>query len=309
MPSRSEPGVVLYPARGSTIADALAAVQGIRLATPDAAGVAGALEDAEILVTYPWREEFLVPGLRWVQSVSAGTEQFPLDRFREAGVVLTSARGVHGPQVAEHAIALLLAMTRGIGTAALARRERRWEWPHVTEIGGKTLGVVGLGAIGEAVAERAAALGMRVIGTRRDPAGYDGAADEVVPAARMLDVFAAADAVVLVLPGGEETRGMIGAAHLDALGAGWLVNVGRGTVVDEDALVAALRDGPLLGAGLDVFATEPLPAGSPLWDLPNVVMTPHVAGASPRYGERLADVFRRNLEAYRGAGEWVNRVA
>ena len=125
-------------------------------------------------MTYPWRDEFLTPGLRWVQSISVGVEQFPIERFRDAGVVLTSARGIHGPQVAEHALALLLAMTRGIGKAALQQRDHEWEWPPVTEIGGMTMGVIGLGSIGEAIAQRASALGMRVIGTKRDIRGYDG---------------------------------------------------------------------------------------------------------------------------------------
>ena len=307
MSSTSDPRVVLHPSQNS-IRRAFEQVAGIRLDAPDRDGVAAALEGAPILVSYPWRDDFATSGLRWVQSVSAGTEQFPIERFREAGIVLTSARGIHGPQVAEHALGLLLALTRGIGVAAGQRAERSWRWPEVSELGGTTLGILGMGVIGEAIAQRARALGMRVIGTSRDPAGYDGAADEVVAAERMDEVFSRAEAVIVALPGGEATRRIVGARQLEALGAGWLVNVGRGSVVDEDALVAALTRGSLRGAGLDVFEAEPLPESSPLWDLPNVVMTPHIAGASPHYGRRLADLFRRNLEAFRGRGEWVNRV-
>ena len=308
MSSRSEPIVVLHPTEGGSIPRAFRAVDGIRLITPGADEVGAALEGAAILVTYPWRDEFLTRDLRWVQSVSAGTEQFPLGRFHEAGVVLTSARGIHGPQVAEHALALLLAMTRGIGRATLQRAGRNWDWPAVTEIGGLTMGVVGLGVIGEAVAERARGLGMRVIGVKRDVAGYRGIADEVLPTQRMMDLFRQADVVVVTLPGGADTEGIIGAPELEALGEGWLVNVGRGSVVDETALAAALTDGSLLGAGLDVFETEPLPEDSPLWDLPNLVMTPHIAGGSPHYGTRLADLFVTNLGVFLGGGEWVNRV-
>ena len=112
----------------------------------------------------------------------------------------------------------------------------------------------------------------------------------------------------VALPGGDDTRKLIGARELDALGGGWLVNVGRGSVVDEVALVEALISGHLRGAGLDVFETEPLPADSPLWDLPSVVITPHIAGASPHYGTRLADLFRANLNAFHGHGDWLGRV-
>jgi D-2-hydroxyacid dehydrogenase (NADP+) len=308
MSSQSDPRVVLHAGPGSAITLAFEAVPGIRLETPVREAVAGALLGAPILVTYLWEDEYLTGDLRWVQSVSAGTEQFPLRRFEEAGVVLTSASGVHGPQVGEHVMALLLAMTRGVGPATLQRHSRAWEWPPVVEIGGLTLGIIGLGAIGEAVAQRAAALGMRVIGAKRDVSDYRGAAEAVVPAERMDEIFAEADVVVVTLPGGEGTRGIIGAAQLAALGGGWLINVGRGSVVDEQALVAALSGGSLRGAGLDVFETEPLPETSPLWDLPNVVMTPHMAGSSPRYGERLANLFRSNLAAHRGEREWINRI-
>lgn len=300
--------MVLHPAHGSGIRDALGSLDGFVLVAPDPDEFAAEICGASILVTYPWSDDYLTPGLRWVQSVSAGTEHFPIASLREAGVVLTSARGIHGPQVAEHAIALLLAMTRGVAAATLQRADRSWQWPEVTEIGGLTLGIVGLGVIGEEVARRAVALGMRVIGTKRDVSGYAGVADQVLPAEEMDAVFAASDVVVITLPGGAGTRGVVGPAQLDALGNGWLINVGRGSVIDEPALVDALTSGHLRGAGLDVFETEPLPAGSPLWDLPNLVMTPHIAGSSPHYGTRLAEVFRRNLEAFSGRGDWLNRV-
>lgn len=291
---------------GSAIAAALERVEGIRVET--AADPAGVPSGTPILVTFRWDDVLLTPHLRWVQSISAGTEQFPAPRLAEAGVALTSARGVHGPQVAEHALALLLALTRGVGAATLGRARRSWEWPPVVELGGLTMGILGLGVIGEAVAVRARALGMRVIGTSRSPDAYRGPADEVLSFDRVDEVFRRSDVVVVALPGGEETRHLVDAARLALLGEGWLVNVGRGSVVDEGALVEALTSGSLRGAGLDVFESEPLPESSPLWDLSNVVITPHVAGASPHYGSRLAEVFRANLAAYHGEGEWVNRV-
>jgi phosphoglycerate dehydrogenase-like enzyme len=266
------------------------------------------LGDAEVVVTFRWSDEWLIPSLRWVQSVSAGTDQFPLDLLRSRGVVLTSARGIHETQVSEHALGLLLAMTRGIATAATNQASRNWVWSEVTELSGKTLGVLGLGVIGEGVARRARAFGMRVIGTKRNPGSYEGTAEKVFGPEGTLEVFRAADAVVITLPGTAETEHLVGAAELEALSGGWLVNVGRGSVIDTDALITAMGDGRLKGVALDVFEQEPLPQDSPLWDLPGVLVSPHLAGLSPRYGERLAALFERNLAAYRGEAEWVNRV-
>lgn len=301
--------VVVGPVGGSGIVEAIAAVPGVAVtAVTDMASVPAALVDAPILITFRWSDEWVVPGLRWIQSVSAGTEQFPFDALAVNGTALTSARGIHEVQVSEHALGMLLAMTRGIGVAARQQEHRIWKWTPVVELAGMTLGVLGLGVIGEGVARRAVGFGMRVIGTKSHPEDYTGIAAEVFPPEQTLEVFRRADAVVVTLPGGEGTRHLVGAAELDALRGGWLVNVGRGAVIDESALVAALRQGTLAGAALDVFATEPLPADSLLWDLPGLLITPHMAGSSPRYGERLAALFARNLEAYRGRGEWENRV-
>jgi len=301
--------VVLQPGIGAGTHDAISAVEGALTIVPaDDEGVTDALAGADALVTVAWRDEWLVPGLRWVQAFSAGTEQFPASRLAEAGVVLTSGRGIHGPQVAEHAFGLLLGLTRGIAAAVRTQAEHRWEWPRLTELHGATMGILGLGVIGEAIAVRAAAFGMRVIGTKREPAGYDGVAEQVFGPEDTAAVCGRSDVLVVAVPGGEETEHLVGRAELEALGEGWLVNVGRGSVVDEAALVAALRDGTLRGAGLDVFEREPLPEGSPLWDMPDVIVSPHCAGVSPHYGERLAGIFEHNLHALRGRGEWVNRV-
>ncbi len=300
--------IVIGPLGGG-IAEAVAAVPDVEAVVVDnPADLPAALADASVLVTFLWLDDWLTDSLQWIQSVSAGTDQFPIVRLRERGVVLTSATGIHEVQVSEHAIGLLLAMTRGIAAAARDQADHVWRRWLPAELAGMTLGVLGLGTIGEGVARRAAGFGMRVIGTKQSPDDYAGVAEEVFGPDATLEVCRRADAVVVTLPGTAETEGLIGTAELEALRGGWLVNVGRGSVIDTTALVAAMEEGVLAGAALDVFDQEPLPSSSPLWDLPGVLISPHLAGLSPHYGERLAALFARNLPAYRGEAEWVNRV-
>jgi D-2-hydroxyacid dehydrogenase (NADP+) len=226
------------------VAEALAATPGVEaLFADDADHARRLLDTAPALVTFRWSDDWLTPALRWVQATSTGTEQFPIDRFRERGVALTSARGVHEIQVSEHALALLLAMTRGVREVVDQQRDHRWVLPTVADLHGMTLGILGLGTIGEGLALRAAGLGMRVIGTKRRPDGYRGVAEAVYPPEETLRVFEESDAVVIVLPGGPDTAGLVGAAELSALAGGWLVNVGRASVVDETALLDALGEG------------------------------------------------------------------
>ena len=303
---------VLHPVHSPRLPDVLDTVPGLDVVEPlDDAGVAAALErDRPILITFRWDDRFLTPRLRWVHAISAGYDQFPADRLAQQGVILTHSAGAHTPAVAEHAIALLLALSRGIGLAVRRAVDADWA-PQVVggdEIGGRTLGVLGLGSIGDAVAERARALGMTVVGTKRHPDGYEGPAHHVLPPDRTQEVFERSDAVVIALPNTSDTRGLVSTDALAALGDGWLVNVGRGSAVDQRALVDALRRGVLRGAGLDVFEEEPLPADSPLWTMANVILTPHSAWFSPRLEGRLVEVLRANLAAWDGAGAWRNRV-
>lgn len=300
--------VVLHHRHPRGVDDSLDEIPGMRLIrTTDDDAIVEALDHAEVFVSFHWNPRFLTDSLKWIQSVSAGVDQFPLEALAERRVVLTSARGVHGPQVAEHAFALLLGMTRGVGISMRDAATETWKARTGEELSGKTMGILGLGTIGEEIGRRAAAWGMRVIGTKRDPSEYSGVAREVFGPDATTEVFRLADVVVSVLPDTPETRGVVGAEQLEALGAGWFINVGRGSAVDENALLAAL-DADLRGAGLDVFAEEPLPSGSPLWHHPRVVMTPHTAGLSPEYGPRLARIFEANLAAFQGDGAWVNRV-
>lgn len=244
--------------------------------------------------------------LRWVHSGSAGVGGSLFPEMRASRVVLTNSAGIYADPIAESVFAAILHFARGIDLAVRARAERRWAaeaWetapPPVWEVAGTTLGIVGLGGIGRAVAERAGALGMRVVALRRSgreaPPGV-----ELLAGPDALDhLLERSQALVLALPATERTRGMIGAAELARLPPdAVLVNIARGSVLDEEALVDALRRGALRGAALDVFATEPLPAASPLWGLSNVLITPHVSGTSRRFWRRQTDLIVDNLRRY-----------
>jgi D-2-hydroxyacid dehydrogenase (NADP+) len=292
---------VLHPLHPPGLPAELALIEGVKIETAvDADAVVSALNaGATILLTFAWEDRFLTGGLRWVQAISAGMEQFPAAELTARGVRLTSAGNAHAPAVAEHAIALLLTVVRRIGPAVRNAPSRSWTPLPAHEIAGRTLGVLGLGAIGEQVATRAAALGMQVIGTKRRPSRYEGVAELVLGPESTLAICEAADALVIALPHTRDTIGLVGPEELAALGEGWLVNVGRGSAIDESALVWALTEGVLRGAGLDVFDTEPLPKESLLWDLPNVVITPHMAWSSDQLPQRLAKVFEANLRSTR----------
>jgi phosphoglycerate dehydrogenase-like enzyme len=300
--------VVLHPEQEHGVAAALGAVPGVELVCPrDDDGVHEALRSgAPCLVTHVWQDRFLQGSLRWIQCQGAGVDQFPREALARSSVVLTNARGAH-PAAAEHVFGLLLALTRGIARSVRDQAARSWVPANDHELADLTLAIVGLGAIGEQVARRAAGWDMRLIGIKRDAVRYDGVVRDVRGTEALEDVCRAADVLVLAAPLTGETAGLVGTRELAALGDGWLINVGRGRLVDETALLEWLR-GPGRGAGLDVFEREPLPPESPLWDLPNVVITPHVAGSTLRYGERLAAIFERNLQAFRGEGEWATRV-
>jgi phosphoglycerate dehydrogenase-like enzyme len=306
----TELSVVLHPKLPPGVADFVRSVPGLRLHTPiDDEGVASALQQgAEVLVTYTWRPEFLVPNLKWIAGCGAGFEQYPLASFQAQGVTLTTAAGVHAACVAEHAFALMLALTRRIGESARNMSLARWVALPGEELGGKKLGIVGLGSIGEGVARRAQGWGLDMVGIKRNPANYEGCLRDVRPPEALPEVCAWADILMLCLPAMPQGRVMIGKTELERLGAGWLINVGRGSLVDEAALADALQRGRLRGAGLDVTQIEPLPAESPLWADPRVVLSAHNAGDSPGFGPRWGKIFAHNLEVLRHGGAWRNAV-
>lgn len=302
--------VVLHPTRPPGVEDFLRSVPQIELHTPaDEDGVVRALDaGAQVLATFIWKDSFLRPSLRWVAGMGAGIEQYPLTEFAQRNIALTTAAGVHAGCVAEHAFALMLALTRRLGEAVRHMGRHHWQALAGEELAGKKLAIVGLGRIGEEIARRADNWGMQITGVKRNPGAYRGRVSDVRAATELPRVCEWADVLLLCAPAAPDKRWMIGEDELRRLGAGWIVNVGRGSLIDEQALVRALTTGRLRGAGLDVTAVEPLPDQSPLWDMPNVVITAHNAGDSPGYGPRWGNLFRQNLAAFSAGGEWVNRV-
>lgn len=251
--------------------------------------------------------------LRWIQATSAGAgEQVGAAGLSEGElrrVTVTSAVGVHAGPLAEFALLGLLAFAKGLPRLLADQRARRWGHYPVDELSGRTLLIVGLGHIGAEVARLAAAFGMRVIGLNRTGAGDWPHVDELARVEALHDWLPRADAVVICVPLTDATRGLIDAKAVSLIKPGaTLVNVGRGAVINEDTLVEALRDGRLAGAALDVFATEPLDEGSPLWELPNVLLSPHTAGLSLRENERIVALFVENLRRYLDGEELLNRV-
>ncbi|HET7275611.1 MAG TPA: D-2-hydroxyacid dehydrogenase [Longimicrobiaceae bacterium] len=254
--------------------------------------------------------------LRWVHSAAAGVGSSLFPAMRDSDIVLTNSAGVHAPPMAEWAIAVILYFARGLDFALRAQARSRWdkapfedESTPVREISGATLGIVGLGGIGREIATRASALGMRVIGTRRTPGEPPPGVDRVSGPESLPDLLEESDFIVIAVPDTAATRGVIGAAELarmrpDAV----LVNLARGPVVDETALIDALSSGRLRGAALDVFNEEPLPASSPLWKLPNVLITPHVSPTSRGYWKRETDLIVENLRRYLAGEEMLNVV-
>lgn len=265
-----------------------------------------------------WRNDIpaIAPRLRFVQSMSAGVDQYDKAVLKAAGIRLASAQGANARAVSDHAMALILALHRKLPEARDNQARKHWRGmigdfsAREDELAGKTLLIVGVGRIGGRLARLAKAFEMTVIGIRRDPANGAEGADEIHGFDRMMDLIPRADAVALCCALTPETAGIFGAEAIARMKpSAWLVNVARGKVADEAALVAALRRGDIKGAALDVTAEEPLPEASPLWTLPNVFITPHTAGETTRYEENVIDILLENLDRlWRGEAALKNQV-
>jgi len=253
------------------------------------------------------------PRLRWVQGTAAGTgEQVKAAGLTEEElerVVITSASGVHVGPLAEFCLLGLLHFTKDVPRLRNDQAAHHWDHYPVPELRDSTLLVLGLGAIGTEVARLAKAFGMHTIGLNRAGGSDSPHVDEVYSSEHLYEVLRRAQGVVVTLPLTEETSGMLDAEALAQIKPGAiLVNAGRGGVIDERALVQVLREERLKGAALEVFATEPLPAESPLWDLPNVLISPHTAALSVHENERIDELFTENLRRYLRGEELLSRV-
>ena len=297
-----------------------AAAPGARLVTVSAEGLAdGALDDVDVLLRGRLSAEAFdrllvrAPRLAWVHSATAGVERARTPAVRARGIVITNARGVFSQPIAEYVLRMILAVSRRLPELLELQRERTWQPLEGAELRDVTIGIVGLGSIGRAVAGLARAFGCRVIATRRRPDaptddGGAAAVDRLLGADGLEELLGESDFVVLATPLTPETEAMIDAAAISAMKpGGWLINVARGALVDERALIAALRAGRIGGAILDALVEEPLPPGSPLYDLPNVIITPHTSWSSGRVLDRSVELFCENLRRF-AAGEPLHNV-
>jgi phosphoglycerate dehydrogenase-like enzyme len=249
--------------------------------------------------------------VRWIQLLSSGYDRLT-EHGTPPGLIVTNSRGIYSTSVAQHAIMLMLGATRCLPRMLELQREHRWDKTMrdtVRPIEGGTLVVLGYGSLGQEIGRLGKALGMHIIGIKRS-VGLEPHADEVIGIGQLHAALPRADVMIIALPGSPETARMIGAAQLALLPAhSVVVNVGRGNVIDTDALCRALHDGVIAGAGLDVTDPEPLPAECPLWDCPNLIITPHVGGRSgPATARRFADFVGDNLSRYLAGTPLLNPV-
>lgn len=247
----------------------------------------------------------LAPNIRWIQATSAGIGQFIKRQAydqRMPNTIFTTASGVHAVPLAEFCIMALLMFNKGASRMMHDQQRKHWERYAGTDVRGRTVGIIGMGKIGAEVARLSRAFGMTVIGTKRNASNVDANSlglDELYPLSKLRSLLHRSEYLVMIAPHTPETENMLGADELALLPRGaFLISIGRGATIDEPALIEALRSGHLGGAALDVFADEPLPVDSPLWEMPNVLVSPHSASTSDRENARITELFCENLKRF-----------
>jgi phosphoglycerate dehydrogenase-like enzyme len=248
-----------------------------------------------------WTE--IMPNLRWVYFLGAGIEAALTPDLVGSNVIITNASGVHAVPISEHILGMMFMFARKLHLCMHQQVKSEWNRDGfegaVGELFRSTLGVIGLGDIGEALAQRAKSLGMKVIATRRHPERISPFVDMLLPSSELETLLKQSDYIAVCAPLTSETRGMIGEAQFNIMKSiAVIINIARGAIIDQDALINALQTGQIAGAGLDVTTPEPLPSESPLWSMPNVIISPHVSGLNPHYGSRAAEIFISNLGFY-----------
>jgi phosphoglycerate dehydrogenase-like enzyme len=272
------------------------------------------MSGCHILVTWGWAETkhlyLAAPHLEWVHALSAGVEKLVFPEIQASDTILTNSKGIHGIPVSEHVLAMMLAFSRGLNISIRQQESKRWKRMPTCELHDHTIAIVGLGSIGREIAKKAKALGMTVLASKQEVT-TELFVDKLYPPDNesLLEMLAQADYVVIALPLTENTQNMICLPHFTAMKpSAYLFNIARGTVVNEADLVIALEQKLIRGAGLDVFASEPLPESSSLWDMPNVIITPHVAALSPAYLDRAIKLFADNLIRFIQGRDMINVI-
>jgi phosphoglycerate dehydrogenase-like enzyme len=285
---------------------------------PNYEGLDAELPDTDIFVGFSLRPEQFSHArrLRWLHSTAAGVGQLMYPELRKSGIEVTNASGVHTIPMAEHILGMLVAMARRFPDCFRYQQRARWAQQELwdlpvgpRELHGQTLLLIGFGAVGRAVAKVVRPLGMRLWAVTRSGEGDRQLADKIVPAARLQEALTDADFVILAAPETPETRRMMGSAEFARMkSSAYFMNVSRGALVDEPALINALERHAIAGAALDVASQEPLPPDSPLWKLENVVITPHMSAVSDQLWTRQTDLLLTNLERWFSGEELINRV-
>lgn len=270
------------------------------------------IADTEILVPWGWMDISpffsMATKLRWIQTLSAGVEKIIHPWFVESDIMLTSARGIHGIPVSEHVLAMMLCFTRGLHLNIRNQEKKSWHRPPVDELYEKTVGIVGLGSIGRDIAKKCKAMNMRVVAIKQAMT-EELFVDLLLPPQELDRLLELSDYVILAVPLTPATHHLLNAERIGKMKkTAFLVNIARGEVVNEAALIEALKEGRIKGAGLDVFTTEPLPTDHPLWNFPNVIITPHVAALSPYYLDRAIALVADNVARYLQGREMLNMI-
>lgn len=271
------------------------------------------LEQTEIWITYGFdvTKENLdrMPALKWIQVFQAGIEHIPLDELNRRNILLTNVKGIHGRPMSEYVMSIVLYVTRDMERFIRNQKQHVWDRENlVDEAYRKTMGIFGAGTIGTAVAEKAKAFGMHVIGVNTSGMAKP-PFDEMVTLSEKNKVLEKSDFVVLLMPVTKETYHCIGHEELERMKpTSWLINIGRGTLVETNALITALHENMIAGAALDVFEEDPLPKNHPLWDMDNVLITPHLSAKTVHYLDRCIDKFQSNLESYENGKPMLYQV-
>jgi D-2-hydroxyacid dehydrogenase (NADP+) len=273
--------------------------------------VLNVIPDTDILIAGKLDTEVLHKAhkLKWVHALAAGVDRLLFPEFVASDIILTNSSGVHPVPISEHVLGLMLLFTRKLQTSVKNQLHKKWERPHPVELYKKTVGIIGFGSIGERIGSVCMCMGMYVIGIKNNADNTTENAHEIYPPDKLDDLLTRSDFVVVALPLTDATKHYITYKELSLMkNTAYIINISRGKTIDQQDLITALQENIIAGAGLDVFEEEPLPDNSPLWDMDNVIITPHYAGSTPVYFDRAIDIFCENLQKFLNNEPMINVV-